>query len=132
MRNKLRTMRLMGVAAVVLLSLPGLAQHGSTAAVNPYTSPDHEEAGAKLFHSQCAGCHGPDGAGTGAGPDLASESFVNRGADETLCRTISKGVPGTSMPAFSFSDVQIWELFSHLRARGIAHGASHLKGDPQA
>jgi cytochrome c oxidase cbb3-type subunit 3 len=119
-------------AAVALLSLPGLAQHGSTAAVNPYTSQDHEQAGAKLFRSQCAGCHGPDGAGTGAGPDLASGTFTNGGSDETLFRTISKGVPGTSMPAFSFSGLQIWELVTHVRALGIAHGASHLKGDPQA
>jgi putative heme-binding domain-containing protein len=132
MRNQVRTTWLKGTGVIVLFSLPVLAQHGSTTVVNPYNSPEHGQAGAKLFRAQCAGCHGPDGAGTGAGASLTSGTFVHGGSDEALFRTISKGVPGTTMPAFSFSGLQIWELVTHVRALEIARGASQTKGDPQA
>src|ERR1044072_2919797 len=98
------------LAATLLAVLPLLAQHDSTTAVNPYTSPEHADAGAKLYRAQCAGCHGPDGAWTGAGATLTSGAFKHGGSDEELFRTISKGLPGTSMPAFAFSGMQIWEL----------------------
>jgi cytochrome c oxidase cbb3-type subunit 3 len=120
------------IATFAFFAWPALAQHGSTTAVNPYTSPEHEQAGAKLFRSQCAGCHGPDGTGTGAGPNLASGTFVHGGSDEALFGTISKGVPGTSMPAFSFSGLQIWELVTHVRSLGIAHGVKEARGNPQS
>ena len=41
---------------------------------------------------------------------------MHGGSDEALFRTISKGVPGTTMPAFSFSGIQIWQLVTHVRA----------------
>jgi putative heme-binding domain-containing protein len=132
MRNTVRTAWLKGTGVIVLFSLPVFAQHGSTTVVNPYNSPEHGQAGAKLFRAQCAGCHGPDGAGTGAGASLTSGTFVHGGSDEALFRTISKGVPGTTMPAFSFSGLQIWELVTHVRALEIARGASQTKGDLQA
>jgi cytochrome c oxidase cbb3-type subunit 3 len=132
MRNKLRTMRLTGIGAAAFFALPVLAQHGSTTVVNPYTSLEHQQAGARLFRSQCAGCHGPDGTGTGAGPSLASGTLVHGSSDEAIFRTISKGLPGSTMPAFSFSGLQIWELVTHIRTLEIAHGASQTRGDPQA
>jgi cytochrome c oxidase cbb3-type subunit III len=125
-------MTLRGIAAALCLVLPVLAQHGSSTAVNPYTGPDHEKAGAALFRAQCAGCHGPDGGGTGAGPNLAAGALSHGATDEAVFRTISKGLPGTSMPGFSFSGLEIWQLVTHLRALAIAHGAAQAKGDPQA
>ncbi|HYI97686.1 MAG TPA: c-type cytochrome [Bryobacteraceae bacterium] len=117
---------------VLLLCVPLTAgQHGSDTSVNPYTGPQHAMAGAKLFRAQCAGCHGPDGAGTGAGPGLNSGIFRRGSSDEAIFQTISKGVAGTSMPGFSFSGLQIWELVTHIRALSIAHGASHTKGNSQ-
>jgi putative heme-binding domain-containing protein len=121
-----------GPGGIVFSALSLWAQHGSTTVVNPYTTPEHELAGAKLFRSQCAGCHGPDGTGTGAGPSLASGTFTHGATDEALFGAISKGLPGTTMPAFSFSGLQIWELVTHVRALGIAHGAGQAKGDAQA
>ena len=97
--------------------------------VNPYTLPDDEQAGGKLFRPQCAGCHGPDGSGTGAGPSLASGTWKHGGSDDALFRTISKGVPGTAMPAFSFSGLQIWQLVTYIRGLGIARGATQTRGD---
>ncbi len=125
-------MRVREIAGTILFALPILAQHGSTTVVNPYTSPEHAQSGATLYRSQCAGCHGLDGAGTGTGPSLTSGTFQRGGSDEELYRTISKGVPGTAMPAFSFSGLQIWQLVTHLRAIGIVRGAAQSKGDAEA
>jgi cytochrome c oxidase cbb3-type subunit III len=119
-------------AALILVCLPVAAQHGSTTATNPYTGPEHVEAGAKLYRSQCAGCHGPNGSGTGAGPSLTSGMFKHGGSDEGLFRTVSKGLPGTSMPGFSFSGLQIWQLVTQVRALGIVHGVSPSRGDPKS
>jgi putative heme-binding domain-containing protein len=114
--------------AIAIFIVPVWAQHGSTATLNPYTSRDHEQAGAKLFR----GCHGPNGTGTGAGPSLAWGTFLHGGSDEALFRAISKGVPGTSMPAFALSGLQVWELVTHIRALGIQHDVSQAKGDAAA
>jgi cytochrome c oxidase cbb3-type subunit III len=125
-------MSLKGIAAVAFFVLPALCQHGSTTAVNPYTRFEDERAGAALFRSQCAGCHGPDGNGTGAGPNIASGTLPHGDSDEAVFRTISKGLSGTSMPGSSFSGLQIWQLVTHLRALAIARGAAQTKGNPQA
>jgi cytochrome c oxidase cbb3-type subunit 3 len=117
---------------MIFLCLPVAAQHGSTTVVNPYTDPENAEAGAKLYRSQCAGCHGLNGAGTGAGPSLTSGTFKYGGSDAGLFGTISKGLPGTSMPAFSFSGLQIWQLVTHVRALGIVHGTSPSPGNAKS
>ena len=118
------------IFGVLCVSLAG--QHGSDTTVNPYTGPAHAMAGAKLFRAQCAGCHGPDGAGTGAGPALNSGIFRRGGSDEAIFQTISKGVAGTSMPGFSFSGLQIWQLVTHVRALSIASGLKQTKGNPES
>ena len=125
-------MTLKAVALGALLALPVLPQHGSTTAVNPYTGPEHQRAGAALFRSQCGGCHGPDGNGTGAGPNIASGALPHGDSDEAVFHTISKGLPGTSMPGFSFSGLQTWQLVTHLRALAIAHGAAQSNGNAEA
>lgn len=125
-------MQLAPLASLLIFCLPLLGQHGSTTVVNPYTDAGHAQAGAKLYRAQCAGCHGLDGAGAGAAPSLVSGTFRHGGSDEALFRTISKGVPGTSMPAFSFSGLQTWELVTHLRTLNIGQGLSQAKGDPKA
>jgi cytochrome c oxidase cbb3-type subunit III len=117
------------ITALLLFWSPLAAQHGSTTVVNPYTGPEDAIAGAKLFRAQCAGCHGPEGTGTGAGPSLTSGTFRHGGSDEALFQSISKGVPGTSMPAFSLSGLRIWQLVTHLRVMNIARGAIQAKGD---
>jgi putative heme-binding domain-containing protein len=121
------------ITAFLLVCVPALPQHGSTGVVNPYTGAEDSRAGARLFRAQCAGCHGPDGAGTAAGPSLTTGTFKRGGSDEALFQTVSKGVPGTAMPAFSaFSGLEIWQLVTHLRTLSITHGAGQVKGNAQA
>src|SRR3974390_2886638 len=104
-------MRTLLVPILAAFALPALAQHGSTDVVNPNTSPRDEQEGARLFRAQCAGCHGPDGAGTGAGPNLVSGTLKHGHTDEALFASISKGFQGAAMPAFStLSALQIWQL----------------------
>ncbi|MFN0106430.1 MAG: c-type cytochrome, partial [Bryobacteraceae bacterium] len=45
-------------------------EHSTTKLGNPFTSPVDRQAGAMFFRSQCASCHGQDGKGGAAGPDL--------------------------------------------------------------
>jgi putative heme-binding domain-containing protein len=121
------------IVALLFLSLPGVAQHGSSTVVNPYNRPEDLYAGAKLYRGQCAGCHGLEGAGTGTGPSLTSGTFRHGNSDEALFQSISKGVLGTPMPAFSaFSGLQIWQLVTHIRSLAVSRSVAHTKGDPKA
>src|SRR6187551_1394075 len=83
-----------------------LAQHGSS----PGVRVDESSLGAKIFRAQCAGCHGLDGSGAGAGPSLNSGTFRHGSSDDAIVGTISKGVRGTAMPAFSFDAMQMPQI----------------------
>jgi putative heme-binding domain-containing protein len=117
-----------GILAVLALAASVKAQHGSSPAVQV----DQSTRGATLFRAQCAGCHGLDGAGTGAGPALNSGVFRHGDTDEAIVRTISKGVPGTAMPAFSYDATQMPHLVAHIRALSIVRAATDVKGDAKA
>lgn len=116
----------------MILAIPSQAQHGSSTVVNPYTSREDAVAGATVFKGRCAGCHGPDGAGTGAGPSLQARAFKHGNTDEALFQTISKGVPGTAMPAFSLGGLQTWQVITHLRTLSVARKTSKLPGNAEA
>ena len=55
-----------------------------------------------LYGQNCSGCHGVDGKG-GAAIALANPVYLAIADDSILRRTASKGVRGTSMPAFAQS-----------------------------
>ena len=114
----------------LLLSLTPLAaqQHGSITG-NPFTSPEDRDAGAQSFKSQCAACHGLDGSGAAAGPDLSTGAFKHGGTDEALFRTITKGVAGTPMVGFNLNGREAWQLITFLRYLSIGKAADKAKGD---
>lgn len=120
---------LLGLALCPLYSF---AQHGSSATVNPYTTPEDVQAGARLYRGKCAGCHGPEGGGTGAGPALRDGSFKRGASDEALFQTITNGVPGTAMPAFPQNSLETWQIVAHLRTLSVARRAGKTAGDPKA
>ena len=70
--------------------------------------------GAVNFAAVCAGCHGPDGLGTGAAPSLAVR--VPSRDDEGLLQSILQG--RGNMPAWqdSFLDREFADLLAYLRA----------------
>lgn len=78
-----------------------------------------------LYRSNCASCHGADGAGAsdgnvahlhGNGADLTRPQAVQQ-SDGDLWYWISNGVPGSEMPAFSpaLIDEERWILVAYLR-----------------
>jgi len=86
-----------------------------------------------LFAENCSGCHGAEGRG-GAAIALADPVYLAIADDESIRKTISKGVPGTAMPAFAESaggmltDKQIGVIVAEIRSRwskpGILDGAN--------
>ena len=87
--------------------------------------------GAELFQAHCGLCHGP--AGRGDGP-LAAEMwpppsdltvFGPMHTDGELFWFISKGVPGTDMPAFEalLSDEERWTVVHYVRSLVLAESA---------
>lgn len=98
---------------------------------NPHNTPAGAAAGARIFRSHCADCHGLDGEG-GKGPRLNTGVYYHGSSDEALFSTVSNGVPGTAMPGQFFSPDQIWQVVAHLRA--IARTGTHSAppGDPKA
>jgi mono/diheme cytochrome c family protein len=55
-----------------------------------------------LYGMNCAGCHGADGR-LGAALPLNDSLYLAVASKEKIQNAISKGVPGTSMPAFAMS-----------------------------
>ncbi len=119
---------------LLMMTVPAVAQHGSSTTVNPYVTPEHAAEGARVYRGSCAGCHGPDGAGTGAGPAINTGNLRRGSSDEAVFQTITKGVPGTAMPAFSLGGLQTWQVVTFLRTLSAAgnRASVHPVGDPDA
>ena len=70
-------------------------------------------AGRKRFESQCAPCHGADGAGGERAPSFfRSDSWRS---DAYVRDVIRNGRPATGMPAFELPDAAIADLIAHIR-----------------
>jgi len=101
------------------------AQSGLSASIGPL------EQGKALFRSNCAFCHGLDGRG-GRGPNLVSAPRTHGESDEAVKNVIRKGVPGSTMPAFSTlepDELDALVLFVHVLHTG-ASGTETAAGDP--
>jgi putative copper export protein/mono/diheme cytochrome c family protein len=89
-------------------------------------------AGAALYQSHCAGCHGPRGAGDAPAGRTLPRSPADLRAPHTAQHTagdlfwwISHGIPGSGMPGFGsqLTEDQRWELINFLRALSAGYGA---------
>lgn len=83
------------------------------------------ESGAQQFSTVCAACHGPGGAGTGAGPALNDAEWLNIGGGyDEIVGVINTGVPSprqfpAPMPprgGGSFNDEQVRALAAYVFA----------------
>lgn len=77
--------------------LPGRPTAGSIP-----VDPDNVADFNQLFKTNCSGCHGAEGKG-GAALSIADPVYLAIADDELLHKVVSKGISGTSMPAFAKS-----------------------------
>jgi putative heme-binding domain-containing protein len=121
-----------GKAAILLTVIlwTGAAAQEHSTRNNPFNTPADRAAGEKLFRTQCAACHGPDGRGGAGGPELLSGAFKRGDSDEALFQTVAKGIPGTNMPAFPGSGREAWQIVAHVRSLSTGRAAERAKGDP--
>jgi len=122
------------VLAGIVLALPLMAQHGRylRESENPALgTPEAIAAGAKLYATSCAGCHGPDGSG-GRGPNLVQRTLWHPLSDEAIFNVVRKGVPGTDMPPLDLSDEDTWKLVAFLHAMTGPAAETPAPGDPEA
>jgi mono/diheme cytochrome c family protein len=69
------------------------------AATAAFCGQDEVSAGAKIFRSHCAECHGLKGQVVAAKP--LDRRLLPRRHRRDLMNNISDGIPGTAMPGFS-------------------------------
>ena len=118
----------------VVLFVFALAGSGLAQDKNPFTANAKEiEAGRVMFRMACAGCHGLHAKGGRGGPDLTGGSFHGGDTDADLYRVISRGVPGSEMPAFgdSMDNEMLWRLVSYVRTLSVTRSAP-VAGDRAA
>ncbi len=77
-------------------------------------NPKAIEQGVHLYRYRCAVCHGIEGRGYRAS-DLTSGEWTHGGSDAQLFRVITRGMPGTEMPATALLDDEAWMVIAYLR-----------------
>jgi len=97
-------------------------------AQNPHGTAADIAAGAKIFRSHCAECHGLAGEG-GRGPRLTTGVFYHGSTDADLFRNITDGIPGTAMPDVFFSADQVWQIVAYVRSLSAQADATRPPGD---
>src|SRR5947207_8944647 len=103
---------------MLLIAAGAFAQEAEV--INPHTTAADVAAGAKIFRSHCAECHGLKGEG-GRGPSLQTGVFFHGGADADLFRNITDGIDGTAMPGVFFSADPVWQVVAYVRSLSQGH-----------
>jgi putative heme-binding domain-containing protein len=101
---------LLGCALALASAAPLAAQTQD----HQYSSADIE-AGSRLYVSQCALCHGPNGEAV-TGVNLRRGQFRRVASDDDIRGVISVGVPGTGMPPFKLAPNELDALVAFIRA----------------
>ncbi|WPV68627.1 cbb3-type cytochrome c oxidase N-terminal domain-containing protein [Chitinophaga sp. LS1] len=85
--------------------------------VKQLTDPADLAAAAKLFASNCAPCHGPQGQGV-VGPNLTDDYWLHGGTINKVFTTIKYGIPEKGMKSWKddFSPGQLAQLASYVKS----------------
>jgi putative heme-binding domain-containing protein len=84
--------------------------------------------GSRVFAAQCVVCHGSAG-NLVAGVDLRSGRFSRASNDGNLMALITTGIPGTAMPAFSFTPSELTGIVAYLRNMRDFNASAVPQGD---
>jgi putative heme-binding domain-containing protein len=119
--------------AAIAVALVLVARSHEKAVTNPVAgNPRAIQEGASLFRANCSPCHGLNAHGGGRGPDLTAGRWVHGSTDADLFRTVTRGVPGTEMPANALDDSEVWAILAYVRslapARTESASADPVKG----
>ena len=109
----------------ISMPLPVSAQGGNSYDADPAA----RRAGAALYATRCADCHGADAKGIGA-PDLTL-LWASGTDDERVFRTIQRGVSGSNMPSSSAPDNEIWAIVAYLKGLSTVSPFENEIGDPE-
>lgn len=116
--------------ATISAALVLAARSQEKAVTNPVAgNPRAIHEGASLFRANCSPCHGLNAKGGGRGPDLTAGRWVHGSTDADLFRTVTRGVPGTEMPANAFDDSEIWAILAYVRSLAPPKSEA-VSGDP--
>ena len=85
--------------------------------VNPYAgSTEAAQAGANLFHDNCARCHGSDGQGHGSRPALKSDRIRNA-TDGEIAWLLKNGNVFKGMPGWgALPEQERWQIVTYVRS----------------
>jgi putative heme-binding domain-containing protein len=124
----------------VLLAFFSLALTGSLLAQAP-SSPQQSsrtnpmagnakaiEQGKHLYRGRCAVCHGLDARGYRAN-DLTTSERTLTSTDAQLHRLISRGIPGTEMPASTMHEDELWMVIAYIRTLADPSSGKEWPGD---
>jgi mono/diheme cytochrome c family protein len=143
------------LAVVFVVSLTGWAQNQPENAtenlpVPEGSTPDMVALGARIYHGQeggasCTGCHGANGTGSPAGPDLTQHKWLwSDGSFAGILKVITNGVPQPKqyrrpmppMGGAQLSDAQVsalsayvWGLSHPVSASSAAPAELHVPGE---
>ena len=132
-RRRLRWMTLARVRVALVCGLmalggPAGALAGQDAVVNPYEGdPAARRAGAALYATRCAECHGADAKGI-SGPDLTALWAVGT-SEARVFQTIRRGVSGSIMPSSAAPDNELWAVVAYLKSVSTVPPVDFAMGD---
>ena len=98
----------------------------------PGNTPADIAAGAKLFSTECAACHGADAGGGPGAPPLVGREFKHGDSEWALYRTIRYGVPETAMLSHPLGWQHIWQVIAYIRSIGVERGSQTIAPAMQA
>ncbi|HEY0760558.1 MAG TPA: cytochrome c [Acidisarcina sp.] len=91
--------------------------HADRVRLSPYAgSAQAAQAGANLYHDNCARCHGEHGEGIGSRPALKSER-INNATDGELAWLLKNGNPYKGMPIWgALPEQERWQIVAYVRS----------------
>jgi putative heme-binding domain-containing protein len=117
----------------LILLVPLAAQHEKDGEKRKHPfigDPGAIAAGQKLFSNGCAACHGSEGEG-GRGPNLRERVFWHPVDEDTLYKSIQKGIGG-GMPAANLSEDDAWRVVAFVRSLTTPAIETAVPGDASA